>query len=315
MPSSPRPWSWRPAGRRADDPGGGRDGQRSQVECRDVRLPPGEFSTSPLAQQSKIYDARGGLITTPYDENRIIVSLKSISKPMQDAQIAIEDSRFREHGGVDPRGITRALVSNFQGGDTQGASTLTQQFVKITLQENALRNNDKEAAQAAVEKTYTRKLQELKYAITLEKQLTKDQILEGYLNLVYYGDQAYGVEAAAQHYFSTTAAKLTVAQSALLAGPGAAAQQDRPDPQPGAGLRCAGIVLDRMHGLGMITDKELKAAKAIPVKKMLKVRRRRTPAAARASRTSASTSSPTSSSCPRSARPFPSGSRRSTRAA
>ena len=75
---------------------------------------PGEFSTSPLAQQSKIYDARGGLITTPYDENRIIVSLKSISKPMQDAQIAIEDSRFREHGGVDPRGITRALVSNFE---------------------------------------------------------------------------------------------------------------------------------------------------------------------------------------------------------
>ena len=114
VPSSPRPWSW-PAGRRADDPGGGRDGQRSQVECRDVRLLLGEFSTSLLAQQSKIYDARGGLITTPYDENRIIVSLKSISKPMQDAQIAIEDSRFREHGGVDPRGITRsALVSNFQ---------------------------------------------------------------------------------------------------------------------------------------------------------------------------------------------------------
>lgn len=243
---------------------------KSSVEMFDSL--PGEFSTSPLAQQSKIYDARGGLITTPYDENRIIVSLKSISKPMQNAQIAIEDSRFREHGGVDPRGITRALVSNFQGGDTQGASTLTQQFVKITLQENALRNNDKEAAQAAVEKTYTRKLQELKYAITLEKQLTKDQILEGYLNLVYYGDQAYGVEAAAQHYFSTTAAKLTVAQSALLAG--LVQQPSKTDPihNPERAQVRRDIVLDRMHGLGMITGKELKAAKAIPVKKMLKVK-------------------------------------------
>jgi membrane peptidoglycan carboxypeptidase len=233
---------------------------------------PGEFTTSPLAQQSKIYDARGGLITTPYDENRIIVSLKSISKHMQNAQIAIEDARFREHGGVDPRGITRALVSNFQGGDTQGASTLTQQFVKITLQENALRNNDKEAAQAAVEKTYTRKLQELKYAITLEKQLTKDQILEGYLNLVYYGDQAYGVEAAAQHYFSTTAAKLTVGQSALLAG--LVQQPSRTDPinNPERAQVRRDIVLDRMHDLGMVTDKQWKAAKAVPVKKMLKVR-------------------------------------------
>jgi membrane peptidoglycan carboxypeptidase len=243
---------------------------KSSVEMFDSL--PGEFSTSPLAQQSKIYDARGGLITTPYDENRIIVSLKSISKPMQDAQIAIEDSRFREHGGVDPRGITRALVSNFQGGDTQGASTLTQQYVKITLQENALRNNDKEAAQAAVAKTYTRKLQELKYAITLEKQLTKDQILEGYLNLVYYGDQAYGVEAAAQHYFSTTAAKLNLAQSALLAG--LVQQPSRTDPinNPERAQVRRNVVLDRMHELGMVTDKEWTAAKAVPVKKMLKVK-------------------------------------------
>lgn len=233
---------------------------------------PGEFTTSPLAQQSKIYDARGGLITTPYDENRIIVPLKAISKTMQNAQIAIEDSRFREHGGVDPRGITRALVSNFQGGDTQGASTLTQQYVKITLQENALRNNDKAAAQAATAKTYTRKLQELKYAITLEKQLTKDQILEGYLNLVYYGDQAYGVEAAAQHYFSTSASKLTLSQAALLAG--LVQQPSKTDPihNPERAQVRRNTVLDRMHGLGMVTDKEWKAAKAVPVKKMLKVK-------------------------------------------
>jgi len=243
---------------------------KSSVEMFDSL--PGEFSTSPLAQQSKIYDARGGLITTPYDENRIIVPLERISKTMQNAQIAIEDSRFREHGGVDPRGITRALVSNFKGGDTQGASTLTQQYVKITLQENALRNNDKEAAQAAVAKTYTRKLQELKYAITLEKELTKDQILQGYLNLVYYGDQAYGVEAAAQHYFSTSAAKLTLAQSAVLAG--LVQQPSKTDPihNPERAQVRRDVVLDRMHELGMITDKAWKAAKTVPVKKMVKPR-------------------------------------------
>jgi membrane peptidoglycan carboxypeptidase len=233
---------------------------------------PSEFATSPLSQQSRILDARGGLITTPYDENRIIVPLSKISKVMQQAQIAIEDARFYEHGGVDVRGVSRAFVSNIQGGDTQGASTLTQQYVKITLQENALRNNDKEAARAAVAKTYTRKLQELKYAITLEKQLTKDQILEGYLNLVYYGDQTYGVEAAAQHYFSTTAAKLTLPQAALLAG--IVQQPSKTDPvnNPQAAQARRDIVLDRMRYVGMIDDKQLKAAKAIPVAKMLKVK-------------------------------------------
>src|SRR6476660_2444811 len=179
---------------------------------------PGEFTASPLSQQSRIVDAKGNTITTPQEENRIIVSLKDVAPIMQEAQIAIEDSRFREHGGVDPRGIARAFVSNAQGGGVQGASTLTQQYVKLTLQENALRNNDETAAKAAVAPTYTRKLQELKYAVTLEKEMTKDQILQGYLNLAYYGDLAYGIEAAAQHYFSTSAKKLTLPQAALLAG-------------------------------------------------------------------------------------------------
>ena len=99
---------------------------------------PSEFTVSPLAQQSRILDADGKLIANPYDENRIIVPLAKISKNMQNAQIAIEDARFYEHGGLDVRGFSRAMISNLQGGDVQGASTLTQQFVKITLQENAL---------------------------------------------------------------------------------------------------------------------------------------------------------------------------------
>jgi membrane peptidoglycan carboxypeptidase len=114
---------------------------------------PSEFTVSPLAQQSRILDADGKLIANPYDENRIIVPLKKISPNMRNAQIAIEDSRFYEHGGLDVRGFSRAMISNLQGGDVQGASTLTQQFVKITLQENALKKGDKEAAKAATTKT------------------------------------------------------------------------------------------------------------------------------------------------------------------
>src|SRR6478672_12084758 len=234
---------------------------RSGVQAFDSL--PGEFKQTPLSRPSRVLAADGSLIVTPSDENRIIVPLSKVAPVMRQAQVAIEDSRFYEHGGVDLHGIARAFISDANGGSTQGASTLTQQYVKITLQENALRNNDKEAAQAAVAKTYTRKLQELKYAITLEKELTKDQILQGYLNLVYYGDQAYGVEAAAQHYFSTSAAKLTLAQSAVLAG--LVQQPSKTDPihNPERAQVRRDVVLDRMHELGMITDKAWKAAKTV----------------------------------------------------
>jgi membrane peptidoglycan carboxypeptidase len=184
---------------------------------------------------------------------------------MQNAQIAIEDSRFYEHGGLDVRGFSRAMISNLQGGDVQGASTLTQQFVKITLQENALKKGDKGAARAATSKTYSRKLQELKYALNVEENFTKDQILEGYLNLVYYGDQAYGVEAAARHYFGVSASALTLPQAAMLAGltqrPGAT------DPVhfPEAALARRNVVLDRMHQLRLITDQAWTAARASKV--------------------------------------------------
>jgi membrane peptidoglycan carboxypeptidase len=223
---------------------------------------PGEFSQNPLSEQSRILASDGSLIATPYDENRIIVPLAQIAPIMRQAQIAIEDSRFYEHGGVDPQGMGRALVSNLRGGDTQGASTLTQQYVKITLQENALRNQDKKAAQAAVAKNYTRKLQELKYAVTLEKSLTKDQILQGYLNLVYYGGQAYGVEAAARHYFGVKASQLNLAQSATLAGLVQLPSQTDPIRSPVKAVARRNVVLDRMHQLNLITDEAWKSAKA-----------------------------------------------------
>ncbi len=230
---------------------------------------PSEFSVSPLAQQSRIVDASNKLIANPYDENRIIVPLKNISPWMQKAQIAIEDSRFYEHGGLDVRGFTRAMVSNLQSGDVQGASTLTQQYVKITLQENALRRDDKDAAEAAVAKTYTRKLQELKYALDVERNYTKEQILTGYLNLVYYGDQAYGVEAAAQNYFGVQASKLSLGQAALLAGIVQQPTTYNPVLNPKQSQTRRNAVLDRMQVLGMATAKDVAAAKKVPVAAML----------------------------------------------
>ncbi|MFC8503336.1 transglycosylase domain-containing protein [Pedococcus sp. NPDC057267] len=232
---------------------------------------PSEFTTSPLSQQSRIVDARGRVLATPQEENRVIVSLDQVAPIMRKAQVAIEDSRFYEHGGVDPRGITRAAVSNFQGHDVQGASTLTQQYVKLTLQENALRNNDKAAADAAVRVSAARKIQEIKYAVTLEKEMTKDQILAGYLNLAYYGDLAYGIQAAAEHYFSVPASKLNLPQAATLAG--LVQNPSRTDPfnnGPERAQARRNVVLDRMHELGIINDKDWQAAKAIPLAKMLK---------------------------------------------
>src|SRR5665811_615937 len=214
---------------------------------------PSDFALTPLSQQSRILASDGTLISTPYDENRVIVPLAQIAPVMRQAQIAIEDSRFYEHGAVDLYGGGRAFVANLGGGYTQRASTLTQQYVKITLQENALRNNDRAGAIAATAKSYTRKLQELKYAVTLEKNLTKNQILEGYLNLVYYGDQTYGVEAAARHYFGVSAAKLNLMQAATLAG--LVQQPGITDPIhfPAKALARRNVVLDRMHDLNLIT--------------------------------------------------------------
>ncbi len=231
---------------------------------------PSEFTVSPLAQQSRILDADGKLIANPYDENRIIVPLKKISKNMQNAQIAIEDARFYKHGGLDMRGFSRAMISNLQGGSVQGASTLTQQFVKITLQENALKKGDKSAAKAATSKTYSRKLQELKYALNVEENFTKDQILEGYLNLVYYGDQAYGVEAASLNYFGVSASKLTLVQAALLAGVVQQPTAYNPVLNPKAAETRRNVVLDRMQSLGLASAKDVAAAKKVPVKKMIK---------------------------------------------
>jgi len=237
---------------------------------------PTEFTSAPLSQQSRILAAGGEPLATPYEENRIIVPLANVAPIMRKAQVAIEDSRFYEHGGVDMRGVVRALASNVAGTTVQGGSTLTQQYVKLLLQDTALKAGDKAAAEAAVTRSglpgLTRKLQELKYSIQLEKDMTKDQILQGYFNLVYYGDQAYGVEAAARHYFGGKSAKdLTLPEAALIAGLAQNPGTTDPVRNPDRAQARRNVVLDRMYELGVIQAPEYTAAKAVPLGQMLKV--------------------------------------------
>ncbi len=236
---------------------------------------PDELGINPLNQQSVIKDSKGVVIATPYAENRIIVPLAKIAPIMRKAQIAIEDSRFYEHGAIDTRGLSRAIVETI-GGNKQGASTLTQQYVKLTLQENARLEDDQEAVANATARSgwagIARKLRELRYAMNLENTMTKDQILEAYLNLAYYGDLAYGVEAASQHYFSIPASKLNYNQAALLAG--TVQQPGTTDPRnnPKDAQARRDVVLDRMSALGVITPAQAAAAKKVAVKSMLKIR-------------------------------------------
>ncbi|WP_076260337.1 transglycosylase domain-containing protein [Intrasporangium flavum] len=232
---------------------------------------PSEFTTNPLAQSSRILAADGTVIATPQEQNRTVVPLSAVAPIMREAQVAIEDHRFYEHGGIDIQGTMRAVISNLRNGSSVGASSLTQQYVKISLQYNALAEGDKAAAQAAVRKDYMRKLKELKYAITIEKQLSKDQILERYLNLVYYGDRAYGVEAASMHYFSVHASKLSLSQAALLAGLTQNPGTTDPVNNPERALARRNVVLDRMHELKIIDDKQHAAAKKRTIKQDLRV--------------------------------------------
>src|SRR4051812_16517442 len=141
---------------------------------------PSELTQPPLAEASRLLAADGSRITTFFEENRVNKDLKDISPFMQSAIVAIEDSRFFEHGGVDPKGLARAAIVNKITGHTeQGASTLTQQYVKNVLVEAANEKGDKVAQAAATEVSASRKLEEIRYAVALEKKMTKLEILTG----------------------------------------------------------------------------------------------------------------------------------------
>lgn len=227
---------------------------------------PTEFQAVVPQQQTEIVASDGKtVIATLYDENRVVVPLKAISPWMQKAQVAIEDHRFYQHAGVDLNGVGAAVGGALMGGQARGASTLTQQYVKVTLATAADYRGDAEARREATKVSAARKLQELKYAVEVEKRMTKEQILGNYLNLVYYGDKAYGVEAAARHYFRTTAAKLTIPQAATLAGVVQSPGANDPVHNPKAALARRNQVLTAMHRYGYIDAKQLADSKAAPL--------------------------------------------------
>ncbi|MFF8291359.1 transglycosylase domain-containing protein [Streptomyces sp. NPDC016309] len=225
---------------------------------------PANLKRPPLSQRTTILDSRGGQIATVYSRDRTVVDLKDISPYMQKAIVAIEDSRFYEHGAVDLKGVLRALNRNAQsGGVAQGASTLTQQYVKNVFVEEAGDDPDKVAE--ATQQTLGRKIQELKYAIQVEEELGKKKILENYLNITFFGQQAYGIEAAAQRYFSKRAKSLTLEESAMLAGIVQSPSRYDPVNDVQEATKRRNVVLTRMAAVGDISEAEAQRAKATPI--------------------------------------------------
>jgi membrane peptidoglycan carboxypeptidase len=225
-----------------------------------------------------------------YEQNRDPVTLDQVAPVMIDALLSSEDNRYFSHGGIDLTGTTRALISNALKKETSGGSSITQQYVKNVLLQKCEREappGDEAALTKCVEENagvdgiegMERKLREMRYAITLEQQYTKEEILLGYLNIASWGGLTYGIEAAAQRYFSVSAANLNLNQAATLAGMVQSPNYyrlDLPDNEDnGAANGYAGTkerrdsVLDRMIHDGKITQEEYDAAKAAPIEPVI----------------------------------------------
>ena len=223
---------------------------------------PADLVTPAQATRTRVLMANGDTLALFYDENRIYRPLEKIAPVMRRAILAIEDHRFYEHGPVDLRGIARALLRNSVGeGQTEGGSTLTQQYVKMVRISTCEATGDAECTERAQAATVERKISELRYAIAVERQLSKDEILERYLNIAYFGEGTYGVEAAARHYFGSTAAELTLPQAALLAGLVQNPDARNPVTNPAAALDRRDVVLNQMVGYGMVTAAQAAEAK------------------------------------------------------
>ncbi|HEY7593674.1 MAG TPA: penicillin-binding protein [Actinophytocola sp.] len=221
-----------------------------------------------------ITDAKGKAIAYLYDQYRVPVTPDQISPTMKAALISVEDRRFYEHHGVDWKGTVRALISNQTGEDVQGASTLTQQYVKNYLINVVYRDQigtdeadpgKKIERERAQEQTVTRKLREARLAIQLEQSMSKEEILAGYLNVVEFTDRVFGVGAAARSYFNTTPDKLTVAQSALLAGMVNNPSLYNPWRRPKETLERRNFVIDKMVETKSLSPENAAEAKKEPL--------------------------------------------------
>jgi membrane peptidoglycan carboxypeptidase len=226
---------------------------------------PSELKVMQSPQRTHVYAVDGKtLIAIFYDENRHDVKFEDINVNMRNAMVASEDEDFFVHRGYSVRGIIRAFVSNSQGGDTQGASTITQQYVRQALTYYATTPAE---IIKATEDTPARKLREIKYATALEKEYTKEQILELYMNIAYFGNRSYGIYAASQTYFNTTPDKLTPAQASLLAGLVKAPSDYDPAVKSNrkAALDRREYVLSQMVENGFLTQAQVIEAKRTPL--------------------------------------------------
>jgi len=199
-------------------------------------------SFQPL-QGTKIYDDNDELVTELHVERRIFVPLTQVPQSLRDAVIATEDRRFYHHWGVDPVGIARAVVQNYRRGRiVEGGSTITQQLTKVLF--------------LTPDKSLERKMKEVVLALELERRYSKDRILEMYLNQVYFGHGAYGVEAAARTYFGKSVSELTVREAALIAGLPRAPTTYSPFEHGDLAKKRREVVLRRMAEFGSIKDSE-----------------------------------------------------------
>jgi penicillin-binding protein 1A len=200
----------------------------------------------------QIYTSDGVEIAQFGTERRIYVPLSKTPKLLQDAVLSVEDARFREHSGIDPKGMARAVVAALTGGRKQGASTITQQLVRTML--------------LTREFTVERKAKEIMLAFKVEDALSKDRILEIYLNEIFLGQRAYGFAAAAKTYFGKSMDELTVGEAAMLAGLPQNPYYANPVANMERALKRQRVVLERMKATGAITEAQWKAARAETIK-------------------------------------------------
>lgn len=225
---------------------------------------PTELVVGAGPQKSRLLAADGKTtLATMYDENRRdITKLDDIAPAMQKAILAAEDHDFYQHNGVDLNGVARAFVNNSQEGSyQQGASTLTMQYVRLAIAYSATHPAD---VVAATEDTTARKLREMRFALQIEKEFSKDEILLRYLNIASFGNGAYGIHAASQVYFAKSPSELTIAEAALLAGlvkAPSTLDPTTPSGYPNAVAR-RDYILNHMVEINAITKEEAEEAKA-----------------------------------------------------
>jgi len=217
-----------------------------------AHLPPVDALYAPPNEATRIYAADGGLIASLFQENRDSVPLSKVSKMLQRAVVDTEDADFYSNRGISVRGIMRAGVRNIlEGGYAEGGSTITQQLARNLF--------------LSSQKSITRKIAEILLAVQIDRLLTKDEILQRYLNQVYLGQGAYGVETASEVYFAKPASELTLPQSAMLAGLIRAPSADSPYEHPARAHARMAEVLRRMVERGDLTAPQMQEALAAPL--------------------------------------------------